>query len=250
MPLKESAKYPRLLQRCWEKGWLFPVEVSCRGFPAQSVWRMFIAIWMIEKEKTAVCSMGEAAERASYWLRIRNEEPRWKPGGGDEQWFGHHCRPTKGRMLRFRIETPSESWIPSDNINPSWPRLHSQKVNVGEALFSECRRSIVWIKDKIHCIMIIKYKISVHKMHKKINKTICYLKGKVKRYVFCIPFVLGAPFLMPEWETLTGNRWWECWCSSMGLYLTEGSKDTRVLPGTSIDMCWCLRSRQQQLLFL
>lgn len=34
----------RLLHRFWEKGWLFPFEVCCRGFPAQSVWRMFTAI--------------------------------------------------------------------------------------------------------------------------------------------------------------------------------------------------------------
>lgn len=86
---RKRAKYQDLLHDCRGKGWqawLFPVEVGCRGFPAQSVWSMLTAIGMTGKErKTAARRMGEAAERASCWLWSRREELSWKPGGGDGQ---------------------------------------------------------------------------------------------------------------------------------------------------------------------
>ncbi|KAL7888874.1 hypothetical protein AOLI_G00038480 [Acnodon oligacanthus] len=86
----------------WGKGWqawLFLVEVGCRGFPAQSVWRMLTAIGMMGKErKAAARRMGEAADRASGLLWSRREELSWKPGGGYGQCLGHHCRPTTGRV--------------------------------------------------------------------------------------------------------------------------------------------------------
>lgn len=37
------------------------------------------------------------------------------------------------RVLRFRVETPNDLWIPPDDINSSWPRLHSPKANEREA---------------------------------------------------------------------------------------------------------------------
>lgn len=55
----------------WLKGpgwqaWLFPVNVGCRGFADQLVRRMLTAIGVTGRERnTAVCRMGEAAERAS-----------------------------------------------------------------------------------------------------------------------------------------------------------------------------------------
>ncbi|RXN07805.1 hypothetical protein ROHU_035438 [Labeo rohita] len=74
---------------CRGKGWqawLFPVEVGCRGFPAQSVWRMLTAIGVRGRErKMTVRRMGEAAEKASCWLWSRREESSWKPGGVDGQ---------------------------------------------------------------------------------------------------------------------------------------------------------------------
>lgn len=86
---RKSTKYQDLLHDCRGKGWqawLFPVEVSCRGFPAQSVWRMLTAIGITGRErKTAARRIGEAAERASCWLWSRREELSWKPGGGDGQ---------------------------------------------------------------------------------------------------------------------------------------------------------------------
>ena len=74
----KSAKYQDLLHDCrgggWQ-AWLFPVEGGCRGFPVPSGWRMLTAIGMTGKErKTAARRMGEAAERASCWLRCRTEK--------------------------------------------------------------------------------------------------------------------------------------------------------------------------------
>lgn len=99
--------------------WLFPVEVGCREFPAQSVWRMLTAIGLDrvgeELRKTAVCRMREAAEKkTSCWLWSRGEEFCWKPGGEDGQELGHHCRPTIGRVLWLRVEISEERWVNED----------------------------------------------------------------------------------------------------------------------------------------
>ncbi|XP_019642873.1 PREDICTED: uncharacterized protein LOC109484090 [Branchiostoma belcheri] len=86
---RKKNKYQELIDECRSKGWqawLFPVEVGCRGFPAQSVWKLFTAIGVKGKErKVAVRKLGEAAERSSCWLWSRREESCWKPGGEDVQ---------------------------------------------------------------------------------------------------------------------------------------------------------------------
>ncbi|XP_066299893.1 uncharacterized protein [Branchiostoma lanceolatum] len=86
---RKKNKYQDLLQECRDKGWqawLFPIEIGCRGFPAQSVWKMMTALGIAGKDrKTAIRRMGEAAERASCWLWNRREEVCWKPGGADGQ---------------------------------------------------------------------------------------------------------------------------------------------------------------------
>lgn len=65
-------KYQDHVEQCRAKGWqtwLFPVEVGCRGFPAQSVWKTLTASGITGRErKAAVHRLGEAAERASCWL--------------------------------------------------------------------------------------------------------------------------------------------------------------------------------------
>lgn len=75
---RKKLKCQDLVQECREKGWqtwLLPVEVGCRGFPVQSVWAAFTALWVSGREwKTAVCRMGEAAERASCWFWFKKEE--------------------------------------------------------------------------------------------------------------------------------------------------------------------------------
>ena len=76
-------KYESLQAECVEKGWkawVFPVEVGCRGFPAQSIWHMFRALGVTGRRRsTAVGKIGEAAERASCWLWMRRQEKEWHP---------------------------------------------------------------------------------------------------------------------------------------------------------------------------
>ena len=43
------SKYQDRTVDCHRMGWLmtvFPVEIRCRGFPAQSLWRMIRAVWI------------------------------------------------------------------------------------------------------------------------------------------------------------------------------------------------------------
>ncbi|KAK0140163.1 hypothetical protein N1851_022917 [Merluccius polli] len=81
---RKATKYQDLVQQGRDKGWqawLFPVEVGCRGFPAQSVWNTLTVLGIRGRErKTAARRLGEAAERASCWLWNRREELSWGPG--------------------------------------------------------------------------------------------------------------------------------------------------------------------------
>ena len=79
----KKAKYQELVQMCQDKGWRtwnFPVEVGCRGFPSQSVWRMFGALGIRgNARKAAVQALAKASERASSWLWIQRSKLEWKP---------------------------------------------------------------------------------------------------------------------------------------------------------------------------
>ncbi|XP_026059304.1 uncharacterized protein LOC113043970 [Carassius auratus] len=85
---RKATKYQDLVEQCRAKGWqtwLFPIEVRCRGFPAQSVWKTLTALGIAGRErKAAVRRLGEATERASGWLWSRREELSWGPGGGGQ----------------------------------------------------------------------------------------------------------------------------------------------------------------------
>ena len=54
------------------------MEIGCRGFPAQSVWRMIstLVIKGVDR-KRAVGRLGQAAKRASNWLWMMREEKSW-----------------------------------------------------------------------------------------------------------------------------------------------------------------------------
>lgn len=84
---RKSERYSDLVHECREKGWqtwLYPVEVGCRGFPAQSVWKLLTAVGVIGSERNkGVQRLGEAAERASCWIWNRWEEMSWQPGGSE-----------------------------------------------------------------------------------------------------------------------------------------------------------------------
>ena len=80
---RKRSKYQGLADLCREKGfstWVFPVEVGCRGFPAQSVWKTLGALGMKGKSrKSSVRALNRAAERAYSWLCLRRNEATWKP---------------------------------------------------------------------------------------------------------------------------------------------------------------------------
>ena len=80
---RKKAKYSDLQEQCKQKGWrvwLFPVEIGARGFPAQSLWKMFSALGIKGADrKRAVGTLSLAAERASSWLWMKREERSWKP---------------------------------------------------------------------------------------------------------------------------------------------------------------------------
>ena len=75
--------YQELADLCREKGfstWVFPVEVGCRGFPAQSVWKALGALGMKGMtRKSSVQALSRTAERASSWLWLRRNKATWKP---------------------------------------------------------------------------------------------------------------------------------------------------------------------------
>jgi hypothetical protein len=79
----KKGKYQDLADTCKERGWktwVFPVEVGCRGFPSQSVWKMLGAVGIKGGARnTAAHALGKAAERASSWLWLRRNEPTWQP---------------------------------------------------------------------------------------------------------------------------------------------------------------------------
>ncbi|XP_063420791.1 uncharacterized protein LOC134706007 [Mytilus trossulus] len=80
---RKRAKYDELLAECRDKGWQtwnFPVEVGCRGFPAQSVWRLFSAVGVTGRQRrTAIQKLGQAAEKASCWIWMKRDSSSWKP---------------------------------------------------------------------------------------------------------------------------------------------------------------------------
>ena len=79
---RKKAKYEDLLAECRQQGWKtwnFPVEVGCRGFPAQSLGRTFSALGIKGREKrSAIQKICKAAEKSSCWLWIKRESS-WKP---------------------------------------------------------------------------------------------------------------------------------------------------------------------------
>ncbi|XP_069139210.1 uncharacterized protein [Argopecten irradians] len=80
---RKRAKYEALLTECREQGWHtwnYPVEVGCRGFPAQSVWRMLSALGLSGRtRRTAVQRMARAAERSSCWVWMKKDTSSWTP---------------------------------------------------------------------------------------------------------------------------------------------------------------------------
>lgn len=58
----------KIIGRKGRQAWLFPVGVSCRGFPSQSVWKMLAFIKLSGQRKTAAHMCRKAAERPRGWF--------------------------------------------------------------------------------------------------------------------------------------------------------------------------------------
>ena len=75
---RKMAKYTEIQEQCRSCGWstwLFPVEIGCRGFPAQSLWRMLGTVGIAAGDrKRAVWRLGQAAEKESNWLWMKREK--------------------------------------------------------------------------------------------------------------------------------------------------------------------------------
>ena len=75
---RKRLKYQDLVADCQNNGyrtWCFPVEVGCRGFAAQSLWRALgsLGINGLERKRT-IGEVCRAAENASRWVWRKREE--------------------------------------------------------------------------------------------------------------------------------------------------------------------------------
>ena len=60
------------------KSWSFPIEITARGFPTSSVWRLATALGLKGREKKELAKdLAEQAERASCWLWLKSSEKVW-----------------------------------------------------------------------------------------------------------------------------------------------------------------------------
>ncbi|XP_060744927.1 uncharacterized protein LOC132858560 [Tachysurus vachellii] len=75
---RKRAKYEGLVNDCHNQGWkarCLPVEVGCRGFAGQSLYRAYTALGITGERRRAICNSTEAAEKASRWLWIKRADP-------------------------------------------------------------------------------------------------------------------------------------------------------------------------------
>ncbi|XP_062613999.1 uncharacterized protein LOC134275735 [Saccostrea cucullata] len=79
---RKNPKYQDLLKDCPQTGWkvwFFAVEVGCRGFVGQSMWRALRAIGITGAERRRLIgSLCREAESASMWLWRRRRADKWK----------------------------------------------------------------------------------------------------------------------------------------------------------------------------
>ena len=65
---EKNLKYADLMADCKNNGWgvwLFPMEICCRGFQAQSMWKLLAQLRLSERAcKKAIRRLAKAAERS------------------------------------------------------------------------------------------------------------------------------------------------------------------------------------------
>jgi len=85
---RKKMKYASIAEEVRALGWsawVFPVEMGSRGFPAQSMWKMFSALGITGvKRRTAVMHLSRTAERASSWLWWKRGDSSWKQSTGGQ----------------------------------------------------------------------------------------------------------------------------------------------------------------------
>ena len=90
---RKRSKYQELAEMCREKGfktWIFPVEVGCRGFPAQSVWRALGALGIKGRaRKCTVQALSKAAERPLRYLTTNFARSSNVPKSSNSESRGH-----------------------------------------------------------------------------------------------------------------------------------------------------------------
>lgn len=95
---RKKAKYLELVEACRGSGWRArcePIEVGCRGFLSQSVYRAFRLLGIRGlRERRATKNISEAAEKASRWLWIKRGEV-WSSA-----LLGHKPGPDQPRLGR------------------------------------------------------------------------------------------------------------------------------------------------------
>ena len=78
---RKLAKYQDLVADCQQQGWrvwCLPVEVGCRGFVGQSLWRALRVIGVIGVERRRLIGrLSRETEMASMWLWRKRDE-KWK----------------------------------------------------------------------------------------------------------------------------------------------------------------------------
>lgn len=76
---RKMAKYEELVRDCRKQGWkarCMPIEVGCRGFAGQSLYKALSALGINGvARRRAIKNTTEAAEKASRWLWIRRGGP-------------------------------------------------------------------------------------------------------------------------------------------------------------------------------
>lgn len=129
---RKMLKYAELVEQCKSNGWktwCFPVEVGCRGFPGNSLWRATKMLGIVGKERRdMIHEAGRRAESASLWIWNRRTDgtqisastpnevhPEIQPVITDAQ-AGTTCivcrragHQTLGPECPRRLETPTEN---------------------------------------------------------------------------------------------------------------------------------------------
>ncbi|KAK7898520.1 hypothetical protein WMY93_019373 [Mugilogobius chulae] len=78
---RKKLRYSQLAAEAEERGWsvlVYPVEVGCRGFVANSTIRLLKEVGITGRaQKKLIKELATAAEKSSHWLWLRRKEIAW-----------------------------------------------------------------------------------------------------------------------------------------------------------------------------